>query len=595
MIEDRIGEVRLRLRTDLPDAEELRPVAERMAFKALERCAALLEERLPGRVVVVSRLPLRWQLDETMLEDETLLDDLARAATDWIEAEAIVAPVDSSSMDYVALIFDDEPHFQAVQLLAMARGQSGRFHVAFDAAADPFAPLIASGRRANTEAILLRLAREGALAEVIAAWPANAVAMVAAALGVGASPLEVPTTSLGADDRVEAPGIDKASLAELEDLASGWPALSGHGRAIALRAHASVLLSASMDAPEAIALAGLGAAHVKQSPIFGIGAGEAPGSDVTAPIRFEQEEAAARPPQIDASAADEVVITGCAGLLYLLDRVQELDLAEALWKACLPEGAVLASAATSLLGPSFAGDPAPALFGGVDGDISCPEVDVEQLAEVASSVCAALGEALPRRSLAELPVVAVRLVAHGDSRLLVASAEGSPFAFFAWPAATPKAVKEGLDALLRAWSHRGVLEAAPALATLDPSGRLRARRGAAPARLHLPEASSAPAAALLALVIGAPCTLMAARAGAPLPNSADAFVARFLARRASIRSRPDRIDVVFGADDFDLALRRAGLDRDPGYLPWLKRSLRFVFEERDLAASLEVPVQGEEG
>jgi hypothetical protein len=42
------------------------------------------------------------------------------------------------------------------------------------------------------------------------------------------------------------------------------------------------------------------------------------------------------------------------------------------------------------------------------------------------------------------------------------------------------------------------------------------------------------------------------------------------------------MDVILGAGALDLDARRSGLDRDPGWIPWLRRTVRFVFEERDL-------------
>ena len=207
----------------------------------------------------------------------------------------------------------------------------------------------------------------------------------------------------------------------------------------------------------------------------------------------------------------------------------------------------------------------------------------EQHAEVAVAACAALAAALPRRGLADIPPLVVALVHHPAGRLLVAAPEHAPFAFFAWPAAAPAALRAGLSALLDAWPYGGVLISRSALATLDTSGRLRARRDAAPRHLLVPAAPSAPAAALLAQLAGAPSLLFAARAGTAF-DSASAFVARHLARPGHVRLSPERMDVIFGADAVDHDVRRAGLDRDPGWLPWLRRTVRFVFEERPPAA-----------
>jgi hypothetical protein len=260
----------------------------------------------------------------------------------------------------------------------------------------------------------------------------------------------------------------------------------------------------------------------------------------------------------------------------------ELDLAESLWKACLPEGAVLAWAASALLGPRFSDDPAAALFGGTTR-IACPPVTAAQHSEIAAVTCAALASALPRRGLAGIPPATVALVDHPTGRLLVAAAENSPFAFFAWPAATPKMMRAGVEALLGAWPHSAVLTASPALATLDTSGRLRPSREPGRVSSLLPNAGSAPAAALLALVIGAPCLLFAARAGGEPFSSAEAFVNRFLALPGHIRTSPERMEILFRGQDVDLAVRRAGLDRDPGWLPWLDRSVRLIFEGQEIA------------
>jgi hypothetical protein len=47
-----------------------------------------------------------------------------------------------------------------------------------------------------------------------------------------------------------------------------------------------------------------------------------------------------------------------------------------------------------------------------------------------------------------------------------------------------------------------------------------------------------------------------------------------------LRRGAERIDVILAADAVDFAVRRAGLDRDPGWLPWLGGELRFTFEEQ---------------
>ena len=151
-------------------------------------------------------------------------------------------------------------------------------------------------------------------------------------------------------------------------------------------------------------------------------------------------------------------------------------------------------------------------------------------------------------------------------------------------ASTPETLRAGLGALLDTWPHRGSLEAAPALVTLDTSGRLRPWREPPAVSLLLPSAPSAPAAALLAVTAGAPAMLFAARAGDTTPNTVEAFVLRRLARPGRLRITSTGMDVVLDADDIDLDVRRAALDRDPGWLPWLRRTVRFVFEARRVGA-----------
>jgi hypothetical protein len=588
MIESHVREVRLRLRTDVADAAELRPTAERLVQATLERCAALLEERSPGRIVLIRRLPLHWQIDEAMLDDDTQVDELARSAADAIERRALASPLEHPAADNDVVLFDDEAHLRASHLLALARGRTAWFFdvLAADGADDPLAALAMPSRRATAHAALVNLARGGVLVEVLTAQPKAAVAVLAAALGIDAAAV--------ARARRQDRGMDVAPAAvdgvadielvvtELAAVASHWPTLAAPARALVLRAHAALLLGTDLDAPAAITVAA--AVPVRSLDVAVDSTGRTTGSDalarVDAPAIADHSHvlAASGVGEDATDASTTPIATHCAGLFYLLDRVQELDLAESLWKACLPEGQVLATAASALLGRSFLDDPAPALFGGVEAPLACPEVTSEQHAEIATATCISLAAALVRRGLAEIPAAVVTLAEHPGGRLLVASAEGSPFVFFAWPAATPQMVQAGLRALLDGWPHRGVLSASPALATLDASGRLRPRRGAAPAPF-LPAASSAAAASLLAVVVGAPCQLFAARAGLPAGEGPEAFVARFLVRPGRVLLSAERMDVMLADDEVDIDVRRAGLDRDPGWLPWLRRTVRFVFEK----------------
>ena len=96
MLEDAVREVRIKVRTDLSsDADAIRPAAEKVVRAVLERCAAILEQRAPGRVVLIGRLPLRWRFDELAefaVEEPGHIEELARSAADVVERLGIAAP-----------------------------------------------------------------------------------------------------------------------------------------------------------------------------------------------------------------------------------------------------------------------------------------------------------------------------------------------------------------------------------------------------------------------------------------------------------------------------------------------------------------------
>jgi hypothetical protein len=64
------------------------------------------------------------------------------------------------------------------------------------------------------------------------------------------------------------------------------------------------------------------------------------------------------------------------------------------------------------------------------------------------------------------------------------------------------------------------------------------------------------------------------------PLSLAALVERFEVA-AEVRVTAERLEVVMPMTAVDVDMRRAGLDFDPGYAPWLKRRVEFVYEERE--------------
>ncbi len=60
-------------------------------------------------------------------------------------------------------------------------------------------------------------------------------------------------------------------------------------------------------------------------------------------------------------------------------------------------------------------------------------------------------------------------------------------------------------------------------------------------------------------------------------TQADTRLARLLLRPGALRATPWEAELSWPLAAIDLALRRAGWDQDPGWLPWLGRTIRFRF------------------
>jgi hypothetical protein len=56
-----------------------------------------------------------------------------------------------------------------------------------------------------------------------------------------------------------------------------------------------------------------------------------------------------------------------------------------------------------------------------------------------------------------------------------------------------------------------------------------------------------------------------------------AVVLKVCRRQAVITADPGWIDIHLRLDEVDVNVRRAGLDLDPGYLPWLGCVVRFCY------------------
>ena len=62
-----------------------------------------------------------------------------------------------------------------------------------------------------------------------------------------------------------------------------------------------------------------------------------------------------------------------------------------------------------------------------------------------------------------------------------------------------------------------------------------------------------------------------------LRRNAGIGLAHVVSRSAGVSVTPTHVDIVLPLADADTALRRTGLDRDPGWVPWLGRVILFHY------------------
>ncbi len=250
-----------------------------------------------------------------------------------------------------------------------------------------------------------------------------------------------------------------------------------------------------------------------------------------------------------ATAGPEVHVTEHGGLVYLVRCLLELDAGEILWRACVSEPHVIGAALAWL---ADAGDPAPAQLGGASAADGF-EASHDQRAEIVAALCASLHHALPRRGLTDPVDVTVRVVETERGRVLFALAGELPI--FAAPVPSQVDENEVVATFRRAWPT----DAAPV-------GQDDVVEGSAALRLRTD--LSLDAALVVAVTAGCAATLFRARTGE-----------LELGARARIHDDGDARIVTMPLEAIRIAVRKAGLDRDPGWVPWIERHVRIVFEE----------------
>jgi hypothetical protein len=277
-------------------------------------------------------------------------------------------------------------------------------------------------------------------------------------------------------------------------------------------------------------------------------------------------------------------LSAFGGAVYLLNVALELSVGEMLWRACLPEGRMLAHALAGIIGA--ADDAAPWILGGVEPADPEPTVTSEQQREVAVELLHALVETLPRRGHAVLPTPSLGAVDTKHGRLFVATAVGAPFVLFAMPAESPGEVRTALDSFLSTWpASAPTPRGARGLLALDRTARVIASASSAnTCDAYVADSGSLPACALLTQIMGAMAQIFAARVDLS-PMSRGELVRRHLAIPCRIVRGDEVVEVNVPMSYVDIKVRRAALDRNPGWIPWLQKRVEIVYAEDESSLS----------
>lgn len=458
-----------------------------------------------------------------------------------------------------------------------ARG-AGATEFASWGSADGQIPVSASARREIVNAALAQLDGQGELIDILIRLASATVAALLAAMDIDPGLREAARhrgapngeqqeragNEAGAGVPARATEVDE----RLRELARQLPpTLSSGAAAVALQVRAGAVLTGD----------GLPARS----------GGAAPSATAPGPARDGAEGLnAATVGEPSSFSEGSAIPTRYGGLFYLLSSVLELGIGESLWKVCLDERRVLARAAAAILGEDAVGDAAPLLFGGITRRelLEPPDISSEQQQEAAGDMLAGMVAASQGLGIGKLPAPTLDLVAAPAGRLLVATC-GFPLAIFTWPAVNAAAVNAGINVFLRYWPPEADTPVGSDIVLRsDRFGRLRP--GFVPSDTVgclLPEAATVAAGAVLAQVCGSLLQLFRWRLAANEEDAAAGhaeLVSRYLALPARIALADEAMTILIPMDRIDMAMRRAALDRDPGWVPWLRRTVRIEFEPR---------------
>lgn len=506
MTDHRVHSLRLHLRSHGPPPADVEADARTFSERLLTAITDRLDARANGKLVLVRRLPIRIRARRELFADRAELERIADDVAASIRLDSTSAPAEHDDV----VLFDDEVAWRASYLVEVAHGRASTAWWFATLAREPDGIAgLTTAPRAETELVLAHLARAGALPPLLARSPLDTIARLASVLELAAS------TNLAAGSPAD---VATRTRAELER---------------------SILAHALRDET---------------------------GRPFAAPPVTVHEHAA--PPSVvaddrtDAASTIDVHRTQYGGLVYLVRCLLELDAGEILWRACVPEAAVIASALAGIANDDT--DPAPALLGGASPRDRF-EASSEQREEIVGAMATSLASALPRRGLAADPEIVLHVVETTLHHRVLAAFLGD-WSIFAAPATTIAETARAIDTLLELLPAARFV-ASPAIAELN--ARIETRPlDITPPPLSLRTDLSLDAALVVAVTGGCAAALVYARAG-DVP----------LAARARIHDEGDRRIVTMAIDAIHIALRRAGLDRDPGWVAWLQRHVAIVFEE----------------
>lgn len=556
-MESRIAALDLRLRA-AGDGEAIVSAATQFARRVLTRCDEVLELRYPGRLFLLRQLDTSWRVRSDHLDRDSEVDAVAHALADGIEEEVGTRPEGS-----MVETFAGEAEYRAAYLCAVAANEAGAwyFQRLRDEGPAPGALTDAASRPLALE-VCARLAERNTLGAVLNSLADDSLDALAAAIGATALVAAAPEGEADARlaVRVESmlTGRRRDSLIRIACLVE---AMRDGGR-----------VTGESDAPAiaARAYARIGRAareHSADTPVIPTAA--------VAPNDQRQ-----RRPPVGVGQTPSIT-TRFGGLFYCLGPALELSLGEIAWAACVNDGAFLARIATMLIGPGAEDDPAPRVFGGSPDRLQIGPIDEERRTEMAEAMLRALVDALPRRDLARPPQIEWMVISLRSGRFLMAVPMTTDYPLFVWPAATSDALEAGLRTFNRIWPRGTPAQIAhPGLAAADPTGYVRGDVRTALARsLFVANTDDAHETALVTQAGGALAYLFAARLGSDGPGAIELLRSRFLSIPARVEHSDGAVIVTLPGDRIDLAVRRAGLDRNPGWVPWLRATVRIVFDD----------------